>query len=97
MIKTREMDGGIVIPVKVQPNSSKEGVMGVHAGQLKVAVNAPPDRGRANKAVIKVLAKWMAIKSANIYLIHGEKTKDKEIFLKNITKKDIHKLVEKKS
>lgn len=97
MIKTRKMEGGIVLPVRVQPSSSKEGIMGVHAGHLKVAVNAPPDRGRANKAVIKVLAKWLKVKSANIYLIHGEKTKDKEVFLKNITEKDIHKLVGKES
>lgn len=93
----REMEGGIVLSVKVLPSSSKDRVMGEHSGQLKVAVIAPPDRGKANKAVIKVLAKWLAIKSANIYLIHGEKTKDKEIFLKNITEKDIHDLVAKKS
>ncbi len=91
------MDTGIVIPVRVQPNSSKEGVMGEHAGQLKVAVTAPPERGKANKAIIKVLAKWLEVKSSAIYLIHGEKTKDKEIFVKNITEKDIHKLVAKRS
>ncbi len=89
------MDGGIVIPVRVQPNSSQEKVIGEYSGQLKVAVNAPPDKGRANKAIVKVLAKWIKIKDADIYLLHGEKSKDKEVFVKNITEKDIYKLLKK--
>lgn len=95
MIKIRQMDGGIVIPIRVQPNSSQEKVIGEYSEQLKIAVNAPPERGKANKAIVKVLAKWIKIKDADIYLLHGEKSKDKEVFVKNITEKDIHKLMKK--
>ncbi len=93
MIKIREMDGGIVIPVKVQPNTSNEKVMGEYGGQLKIAVNAPPEKGRANKAIVKVLAKWLNVRNSDIYLMHGKKSKDKEVFVKNITDKDLQKLI----
>ncbi len=93
MIKIRKMDGGIAIPVKVQPNTSNEKVIGELGGQLKIAVNAPPEKGRANKAIVKVLAKWLNVRNSDIYLMHGEKSKDKEVFVKNITDKDLQKLL----
>ncbi len=93
MIKIRKMDGGIAIPVKVQTNTSNEKVIGEHGGQLKIAVNAPPEKGRANKAIVKVLAKWLNVRNSDIYLMHGEKSKDKEVFVKNITDKDLQKLI----
>ncbi|ODS33433.1 MAG: hypothetical protein SCARUB_01405 [Candidatus Scalindua rubra] len=92
MIKIREMEGGIVIPVKVQPNSSKNGIMGEYANRIKIAVTVPPEKGKANKAVIKVLAEWLDVKSPDIQIISGEKSKDKEVFVRNITKKDVFKL-----
>ncbi len=52
MIKLRVVDGGIVLSVKVQPNASKDRVVGEHADQIKIAVTVAPEKGKANKAVI---------------------------------------------
>ena len=93
MIKLREMEDGIVVSVKVQPNSSKDRVVGKYADQIKIAVTVAPEKGKANKAVIKLFAKWLGIKNSDIQIISGETSRDKELFIRNITEEDLNKLV----
>ena len=93
MIKTREMEYGIVVSVKVQPNSSKDRVVGEYADQIKIAVTVAPEKGKANKAVIKLFAKWLGIKSSDIQIISGETSRDKELFIRNITEENLYKLI----
>ncbi|MEE8190748.1 MAG: DUF167 domain-containing protein, partial [Candidatus Scalindua sediminis] len=78
---------------RIQPNSSKEKVIGEYAEKLKIAVTSPPEKGKVNKAIVKVFAKWLNIKSSDIQIVSGEKSKDKEIFVRNITEKDIYRLI----
>jgi len=62
--------GGVVLKIVVAPKASREGLEGLRdqadGGQaLRVAVNAAPEGGKANAAVIKLLAKsWRLPKSA---------------------------------
>ena len=93
MIKAREMEDGIVVSVKVQPNSSRNRVVGEYADQIKIAVTVAPEKGKANKAIIKLFAKWLGIKSLDIQIISGETSSDKELFIRNITEEDLNKLV----
>src|SRR5690349_191774 len=57
---------GWLLPVRAQPGARKNAVVGEHAGALKVAVSAPPEDGRANKALIETLAKLLQVKRAQI-------------------------------
>ncbi len=93
MVKLSVVDGGIVVCVKVQPNASKERVVGEHAGQIKIAVTVAPEKGKANKAVIKVLSKWLGVKPSDIQIMSGETSRDKKVFIENINKEDVYKLI----
>jgi hypothetical protein len=93
MIDVRKVEGGIVVSVKVQPNASKDRVVGEHADQIKIAVTVAPEKGKANKAVIKVLSQWLGVKSSDIQIISGETSREKKVFIKNITAEDLYKLV----
>ncbi|MFQ5686035.1 MAG: DUF167 domain-containing protein [Candidatus Scalindua sp.] len=93
MIKTRATEDGVVVSVKVQPNSSKDRVVGEYADRLKIAVTVAPEKGKANKAVIKLFAKWLGVKISDIQVISGETSRDKELFIRNITEEDLNKLV----
>jgi len=89
MIKLRAVEGGIVVSVKVQPNASKDRVVGEHADQIKIAVTVAPEKGKANKAVIKILSQRLGIKNSDMQIISGQTSRDKKVFIKNITEEDI--------
>lgn len=93
MINIREVEGGIVVSVKVHPNASKDRVVGEHADQIKIAVTVAPEKGKANKAVIKVLSQWLSVKSSDIQIISGETSRDKKVFIRNITPENLYKLI----
>ncbi len=93
MIGIREKSDGIVIPIKVQPNSSQEKIVGEYGSQLKVAVSVPPERGKANKAIEKIIAKWLDRKISDVNIVAGKRSKEKEIFVSNITKRELEEFV----
>ncbi len=92
MVNIREVEDGIVVSVKVQPNASKDRVVGEHADQLKIAVTVAPEKGKANKAVIKVFSKLLGIKISDIEILSGETSRDKKVLIRNITKEGFSKL-----
>ena len=60
MIQCTTDKGAVVVPVRAQPGAARDRVAGEHDGALKVAVAAPPEGGRANAAIAKILAKALA-------------------------------------
>jgi uncharacterized protein len=67
---------GLVITARVSPKASRNAVLGpmpTPEGQaLKVAVTAPPDKGKANAAVAALLAKAFGVAKSSVLLIAGE-------------------------
>lgn len=59
------------LQVKVVPSSSKDGIAGWLDDTLKIKVKAPPEKGKANKAVIKVLEKNLHLPKGSIEIKHG--------------------------
>jgi len=66
------------IQVKVQPESSKEEVVKGAGGGLKVYLKASPVDGKANLALIRILAEYFDVKKSVIRIITG-KTSSKKI------------------
>ncbi len=93
MINIRDIEDGIVVSVKVQPNASKDRVVGEHADQLKIAVTVAPEKGKANKAVIKVLSRLIGVKSSDIQIVSGETSRDKKVFIRDINEDDFNRIV----
>ena len=61
----------------VHPRSTKEHVENIGHNLFQVYVIAPPVDGKANQAVIALLAKYFNIRKNQIILIRGEKSKRK--------------------
>lgn len=56
-----EVPGGLRLRVHVQPRSSRDEVVGLHGGAVKVRVKAPPIEGAANAALIELLGRWLDV------------------------------------
>lgn len=72
-------DDGLLLPLQAHPRAKKNGVVGVHAGRLKVAVTAAPERGKANDAIVKLLAKLLGLKRSQVKLAAGETSREKTL------------------
>lgn len=64
--------GGFEMTVKVVPGASRTKVVGVWGTALKVAVTAPPEGGKANAAVAKLLALVLGVRKADVAIISGQ-------------------------
>lgn len=69
-----------LINIRVIPNAKKNEVI-QEAGGLKVKITAPPVEGKANKALIEVLAEYFNVKKSAVKIIKGAKSKNKVIMI----------------
>lgn len=65
------------INVKVVPKSSIILVQSELNGSLKVKLTAPPEKGKANEQLVKVLAEHFNVSKSKIRIIKGLASKDK--------------------
>jgi len=63
--------------VRVQPKARASAIVGWQAGTLRVRVTAAPEDGRANRAVIELLAESLSIPPSSIALVRGAASRDK--------------------
>jgi uncharacterized protein (TIGR00251 family) len=84
MIAVTEHAEGCVLAVRAQPGARRTGVVGEQAGALKVAVTAPPEAGRANKAIAEVLREALGLKRSQVELVAGETSRDKRFLIRGL-------------
>lgn len=74
----RSVDGGYRLRVRVAPGASRTGVDGMYGESLKIRVTAPPERGKANRAVEKLLSLETGMRAR---VISGHSSPRKEVEL----------------
>ena len=72
---------GFKIAVYIQPNSSKNEVVGEHNNMLKIKIKAPADNGKANKELVSFLAKHLHLRKNQITITKGHTSRQKELSL----------------
>ncbi|HMP57716.1 MAG TPA: DUF167 domain-containing protein [Gemmatales bacterium] len=68
---------GTLLRVRAQPGARRPGIVGVLGTELKVAVAAPADQGRANAALVELLAKLLAVPKSAVRLERGPTSRSK--------------------
>ncbi len=81
--KTYEIKGkiGTLVSLYVQPGASKTAIRGLYQDRLKLSVQSPPVDGAANEAVIGFLSKALKLSKSKIFLISGETSRQKNIWV----------------
>lgn len=93
MVNVRVKNGRTLLSVRVQPKASRDAILGEHDGALKVTVTAAPEKGKANKAVIELLAKALGVPKSAVTLESGAASRDKTFAIKNASPEAIEALV----
>ena len=73
------------LAVSVQPGASTEGVVGFDDGVLRVRVKAPPIEGRANAALLKLVAGILGIPPSSITIVRGARTRRKLLTVEGLS------------
>jgi uncharacterized protein YggU (UPF0235/DUF167 family) len=68
----------------VVPGSARPGIVGRYGDGWKVRVAEAPERGRANDAVLELLAESLAVPRRDVELVSGHRTRDKVVELHGI-------------
>jgi uncharacterized protein (TIGR00251 family) len=68
---------GVTFGVKVTPRASRDEVVGVEAGELKVRLAAPPVEGAANAALVDLLARRLGLAKSHVTLLGGQTSRHK--------------------
>jgi uncharacterized protein (TIGR00251 family) len=75
----REVPGGVELVVFCQPRAARSALIGMHGGALKAKVKAPPVEGKANEALLDLLAEALRAPRARLTLVSGEQSRNKRI------------------
>ena len=78
-----------VLEFKVIPGTSKTEFSDLEGEAIRVRVAAPPEKGKANKELIRFIAKSLGIPKANIVLLSGEASRRKRVLVKGMSKNQL--------
>ena len=77
------------LPITVVPGSSRDCIAGWLGDTLKVRVSAPPERGKANSAVERLLAEALNIPRARVQIIRGQSSARKVVAIEGLSGSEI--------
>jgi uncharacterized protein (TIGR00251 family) len=69
----------ILLKVYLQPKSSRNEIVGPYRDGMKVRVIATPVEGRANEALLRLLAKEFGVTPSSIEIVRGHRSREKII------------------
>jgi hypothetical protein len=81
--------GTVTFPVRVQPRASRDEIVGVIEGALKIRLQAPAAENRANEALIEFLAHLLKTPKSAVRILGGERSRIKRIEILGVTKQQV--------
>jgi uncharacterized protein (TIGR00251 family) len=93
LIDIVEHADGALLSVLASPGAKREGIVGVQAGALKVAVRQPPEDGKANKAIAELLAKSLGLHRRNVELVSGPTHRQKQFLVRGVSVDELREML----
>jgi uncharacterized protein (TIGR00251 family) len=85
MIELESHADGTILPVKAHAGARRNAIGKVQAGALQVSVTQAPEKGKANKAIIAVLAEALGVRKSQIELLSGETSPQKRFLVRDVS------------
>ena len=84
-----EANGSVTFAVRVVPRSSRNQIVGVEGGALKIKLTAPPVEGAANAALIEFVAEWLGVRRSAVSIVSGDKARNKLVRVSGVTREKV--------
>ena len=88
-------DGSILLSVHAQPGAGRSAIVGRHGDAVKVKVAAPPEHGKANDAIVEMLAQHLGLKAAQVELVSGASSRTKKVRIAGVEEEEVAAALER--
>jgi uncharacterized protein (TIGR00251 family) len=80
----RDAGGALLVSVRVVPRAASDAIAGVREGALVVRLRAPPLEGRANDALVRLLARHLSLPRRDIEIVSGAASRSKRLRIEGL-------------
>jgi uncharacterized protein (TIGR00251 family) len=84
----------LILRLHVHPGAGRTAVVGRHGDALKVKVGAPPADGRANAAVVTLVAETLGIPAGQVELTAGASSRSKRVRIRGVEAEDLRRALQ---
>ena len=91
--RNKEDSGSATLSVRIQPRASKNGIVTMEGGGLKIRLTAPPVDGAANEALVKFLSVALSIPKSHIEIVSGHTSRDKIVRISGMNGAEVKRLL----
>jgi hypothetical protein len=81
------------IKLHVTPGAREDSIPGWRGDALHLKVKARPEKGRANQAVLALLARRLRLPRARLAIVHGAGSRDKVVEVDGLSEDELRTLV----
>lgn len=93
-LEMRREGDRISFDVRVQPRASRSEVVGPYGSALKVRLQAPPVGGRANEALIVLLAERLGVPRSEVEIVSGWTGRTKRVAVRGVSAEKLRRAFE---
>ncbi|NLH50334.1 MAG: DUF167 domain-containing protein [Myxococcales bacterium] len=76
---------GALLQARVTPKASADRLGPLHDDRLKIAVTSPPDKGKANEHVARLLAKKLDLPKSAVEVVAGATDRAKTLLIRGLS------------
>ena len=81
MLELVETSGGTKMRLRVKAGGKKNALLSVHDGALKLSVTSAPEKGKANKAILVLLADRLGVSVTSLEILSGHTSPHKTVLV----------------
>jgi len=90
---TKKPEAQVTLLIRIQPRASKNEVVALASGGLKIRLTAPPVDGAANEALVKFLADTLSIPKSHVEIVSGHTYREKIVRISGIDDAEARRLL----
>ena len=84
-----DSSNGCTISVRAHPRASRDRVLWMREGTLRVSVTAPPHDGKANTALLGLLAEALGVARSRLRVARGRSSRDKVVAVDGLALEEV--------
>ncbi|RJQ11599.1 MAG: DUF167 domain-containing protein [Bacillota bacterium] len=77
--------------VRARPGASRTEIAGFHGDALAVRLAAPPEKGRANRALLSFLATELRLRPSDLRIVAGSSSRDKIVEIRGLPHEELQR------